>query len=126
MNGTEEIVRKKYGIRNGKFYRLKVLQKILKDMGLNYSIYSIRDYESWKCLDYKCGHRHDRQVDYCQGYITKKDKDGNILEQKACRGPVRPPLIHSPRTRGGGKGKGHRRYTLADIVKIVDVFKERT
>ena len=94
---------------DGKFYGIAVLQSILKSMNLNYSIYTIRDYETWKCLDYKCGKRHNQAVDICD----------------RCGGNVRPPLIISPRTRGGGRGPGHRRYTAVEIRQIVNVFKER-
>ena len=93
----------------GKFYGIATLQAILKDLNLNYSIYTIRDYETWKCLDYKCGKRHNLEVGVCD----------------RCKGPVRPPLIKSPRTRGGGKGPGHRRYTADEVRQIVEVFKQR-
>lgn len=96
-------------LQEGKFYRVNVLEHILKNLGLNYSIYTIRDYETWKCLNYKCGKRHDTEVSVCE----------------RCQGPVRPPLIPTPRTRGGGKGHGHRRYTSEEISKIIDIFKER-
>jgi len=112
-------------LEEGKFYGIAVLQSILKDLNLNHSIYTIRDYETWKCLDYKCGKRHNRKVDVCEGFIVKKDREGSVIEKKACRGPVRPPLIKSPRTRGGGKGPGHRRYTIAEIGEIVNIFKQR-
>lgn len=92
-----------------KFYRVNDLQSILKEMGLNYSIYTIRDYETWKCLNYECGKRYNEAVDKCA----------------KCGSEVRAPLIDSPRTRGGGKGVGHRRYTGQDIKKIVAIFTER-
>ena len=96
-------------LKENKFYRVSVLQGILKNLGLNFSIYTIRDYETWKCLDYKCGKRHNKEVSVCE----------------RCGRVVRPPLIVTPRTRGGGKGPGHRRYTLEEIKKIIDIFKER-
>lgn len=96
-------------LEEGKFYRVSVLQGILENLGLNFSIYTIRDYETWKCLNYKCGRRHNQFVEVCG----------------KCSGPVRPPLIPTPRTRGGGKGPGHRRYNKEEIEKIVEIFKER-
>lgn len=93
-----------------KFYRVNDLQSILKEMGLNFSIYTIRDYETWKCLNYECGKRYNDSVSKCE----------------KCGGEVRAPLIDSPRTRGGGKGVGHRRYTGQDIKKIVSVFQQRS
>jgi len=96
-------------LEEGNFYGVAVLQSILKGLNLNHSIYTIRDYETWKCLDYKCGRRHNQEVGECM----------------RCGGAVRPPLIESPRTRGGGKGPGHRRYTAAEIGEIIDVFKQR-
>lgn len=96
-------------LEEGKFYRVFDLQAILENLGLNYSIYTIRDYETWKCLNYKCGKRHNTEVSACE----------------KCQGPVRPPLVASPRTRGGGKGPGHRRYSSDEIHKIVEIFKER-
>ena len=96
-------------LEDGKFYRVAVLQKILQNLGLNYSIFTIRDYETWKCLNYKCGRRHNDEVSVCS----------------KCGGAVRSPLIQSPRTRGGGKGPGHRRYSVEEIKKLVEVFKER-
>jgi len=92
-----------------KLYRVGVLMNILKEMNLNYSIYSIRDAETWKCLNYKCGKRHNEEVEKCS----------------RCGGSVRQPFIPSPRTRGGGKGPGHRRYDTGEIRKIVEIFKER-
>ena len=96
-------------LEEGKFYGIAVLQSILKNLNLNHSIYIIRDYETWKCLDYKCGKRHNYDIPACE----------------KCGGAVRPPLIKSPRTRGGGKGPGHRRYTNAEIREIVEIFKQR-
>lgn len=96
-------------LQDGKFYRVADLQKILQNLGLNYSIYTIRDYETYKCLNYECGKRFNDTVDKCG----------------KCGGKVRAPIIESPRTRGGGKGVGHRRYTGADIKKTVEVFKQR-
>ncbi len=96
-------------LEDGKFYRVADLQAILKDLNLNHSIYTIRDYETWKCLDYKCGKRHNQVVGSCG----------------RCEGEVRAPLIQSPRTVGGGKGPGHRRYTAQEIRSIVEIFKTR-
>ena len=96
-------------LEEGKFYGIAVLQSILKNLNLNHSIYTIRDYETWKCLDYKCGKRNSQSVEVCG----------------KCGGSVRPPLIKSPRTLGGGKGPGHRRYTASEIRGIVDIFKQR-
>lgn len=106
---TKNIISKLGDLEEGKFYRVDTLQAVLKDLGLNHSIFTIRDYETWKCLDYKCGHRHNQEVSVCE----------------KCKGVVRPPLIPSPRTRGGGKGWGHRRYTLEEIKGLVDIFKVR-
>lgn len=106
---NEETITKLEQLQEGTLYRIEVLQSILQHLGANYSIFTIRDYETWKCLDYKCGKRHNRAVSVCE----------------KCNGPVRPPLIVSPRTRGGGKGSGHRRYTAKDIKAIVKVFLER-
>ena len=96
-------------LEENKFYRVSVLQSILQNLGLNFSIYTIRDYETWKCLNYKCGKRHNEAVAICH----------------KCGGSVREPLIPTPRTRGGGKGPGHRRYTIEEIKHIIDIFKER-
>lgn len=88
-------------------YKVNVLMDILKDRGSNHSIYTIRDYESCKCLDYKCGNRHPEDVKVCV----------------KCGGAVRKILIPSPRTRGGGTGVGHRRYDADQIRKIVEVIE---
>lgn len=96
-------------LQEGRFYKVNDLMAILKNMGLSHSIYTIRNYESWKCQDYTCNNRHDSEVAKC-------DK---------CGGPVRPPIILSPRTRSGGKGPGHRKYTAEEIRMIVKVFMER-
>lgn len=96
-------------LQDGKYYRVADLQSILRELNLNYSIYTIRDYETWKCLDYKCGKRHSYEVSVCE----------------KCKGPVRPPLVQSPRTRGGGKGPGHRRYTAQEIRDIINIFTQR-
>jgi hypothetical protein len=103
------VVTKLEQLQDDKFYRVADLQSILENLGLNYSIYTIRDYETYKCLNYQCGKRYNEKVDKCL----------------KCEGEVRAPLIPSPRTRGGGKGVGHRRYTGADIKQIVEIFKER-
>lgn len=89
-------------------YPTRVLQNILKNYGLPYSIYTIRDAETWKCLDYTCGARHNKEVIKC----------------KRCGGTVRPPLIPSPRTRLATKGWGHRRYSKEDIQLILDIFRD--
>ncbi len=96
-------------LQKGAFYRVGDLQRILKNLNLSYSIYTIRDYETYKCLNYKCGKRHVDKVKVCD----------------ACGGEVRKPLIDSPRTRGGGRGVGHRRYTAQEIKNIIKVFSER-
>lgn len=93
-----------------KFYRVADLQAILENIGLNYSIYTIRDYETFKCLNYECGKRYIDEVEKCSN----------------CGSEIRPPLIPSPRTRGGGRGVGHRRYTGADIKQIIEIFKQRS
>lgn len=95
-------------LQEGRFYKVKDLQRVLKNTGLPSSIYTIRDYETWKCLDYTCGNRHDEPVERCA----------------KCSGRVRPPLIPSPRTRGGGKGPGHRIYKPEHIRQIVHIFTE--
>lgn len=96
-------------LQDGIFYKVEDLQAILKNKGLNYSIFTIRDYETYKCLNYKCGKRHNEKVTVCQ----------------TCGGQIQPPLIDSPRTRGGGRGVGHRRYTKEDILAIIEVFEAR-
>ena len=105
-----EPIKKLDELEEGKYYRVSDLQTILENLGLNYSIFTIRDYETWKCLNYKCGRRHNQEVSACE----------------KCKGPVRPPLILSPRTRGGGKGLGHRRYTAAELRKLVEIFTQRS
>ena len=142
-------------LRDDRFYRIADLQAILERLGLNYSIFTIRDYETWKCLDYKCGKRHNRKVTVCEGLVRLKririintgevqdahpreadelikkgiaevETDGEPVTKKVlCGGLVREPLIISPRTRGGGKGPGHRRYTAQEVKSIVDIFKQR-
>lgn len=96
-------------LRDEAYYRIADLQSILKNLGLNYSIYTIRDYETWKCINYECGKRHNYPVEKCE----------------RCGGEIKKPLIKSPRTPGGGKGVGHRRYTGAEIEEIVEIFKQR-
>jgi len=96
-------------LQDDHFYRVADLQAVLKNLGLNYSIFTVRDYETWKCINYHCGKRHNEEVEKCE----------------RCGGPVREPIIESPRTRGGGKGVGHRRYTGREIKQIVELFKER-
>lgn len=96
-------------LKEGKLYKIGELQNLLKNLGLLYSIYTIRDYETWKCLDYHCGKRHNTPVAKCE----------------RCGGDVRAPLIASPRTRGGGKGPGHRRYSAGEIKTIVAILSER-
>ena len=109
MNGRP-IAQRIEDLQDNKFYRVADLQKILQNLGLNYSIYTVRDYETYKCLNYECGKRYNDPVENC----TK------------CRSNIRKPLIDSPRTRGGGKGVGHRRYTGIDIRQIVEIFKQRS
>lgn len=106
---TREVVQSINELDDEKFYRVDDLKSVLKNLGLNYSIYTIRDYETWKCLNYECGKRYTEEVDKCE----------------KCGSDVRAPLIKSPRTLGGGKGVGHRRYTGRDIKDIVEVFKQR-
>lgn len=106
---TRKIITSLRDLRDNKFYRIADLQAVLENLNLNYSIFTVRDYETWKCLDYKCGKRHNEAVDKCS----------------KCGGAVRTPLIPSPRTRGGGKGPGHRRYTAQEVRDIVDIFKQR-
>jgi len=108
-NIMKRIISTLEGLNESRYYRIADLQAILKRLNLNYSIYTIRDYETWKCLDYKCGKRHNKAVDVCS----------------KCNGAVRSPLIISPRTMGGGKGPGHRRYTAQEIKDIVGIFKKR-
>lgn len=91
------------------FYCVSVLRSILQYAGLNFSIYTIRDCESWKCMNYKCGKRHNEAVERCV----------------RCDGEVRKPIIQSPRTTMTRKGFGHRRYTKKDITEIVNIFKQR-
>jgi len=97
-------------LRDGSFYRIADLQAVLEELNLNCSIFTIRDYETWKCLDYHCGKRHNEAVEICS----------------KCQGNVRAPLIISPRTRGGGKGPGHRRYTAQEVRGIVKIFEQRS
>ena len=106
---TKPIINKLSDLEDEKYYDVGNLQAILQEMGLNYSIYTIRDYETYKCLNYECGKRSNEQVDKCP----------------KCGGEVRAPIIKSPRTLGGGKGVGHRRYTGQDIKDIIEVFTQR-
>jgi len=96
-------------LKEDKLYKVGDIQLLFKNLGLLYSIYTIRDYETWKCLDYKCGKRHNSPTEKCE----------------KCGGEVRSPLIQSPRTRGGGKGPGHRRYTAQEVRDIAIILKER-
>lgn len=96
-------------LEDGVLYKFSVLKDILKSKGLPYSIFTIRDKETWKCNDYKCGKRNTHEVDVCA----------------RCGGSVTPPLIQSPRTAISGDGFGHRRYTKEDIEKIVEIFSKR-
>lgn len=96
-------------LQPGRYYRVRDLQAVLKGLNLLHSIYIIRDYETWKCMDYKCGKRHDVQVDVCS----------------KCYGNVRAPLIPSPRTRGGGRGPGRRQYSAGDIKSIIEIFRSQ-
>ena len=109
MRKNKKVITSLEELRENRFYGIAELQAILKNMNLNYSIFTIRDYETWKCLDYKCGKRHNEAVAVCG----------------RCGGKVRAPLIPSPRTRGGGKGPGHRRYNAQEVRNIVEVFKAR-
>lgn len=93
-------------LQDGVFYRVGDLQAILKNKQLNFSIFSIRDAESWVCTNKECGERSLDKVSKCT----------------VCGSPVKEPVIHSPRTIGDGIGAGHRRYTAQDIRKIVDIF----
>lgn len=94
--------------KEGQFYKVADLKAILENKGLNYSIFSIMDAETWKCKNYKCGKRHAEEVDHCV----------------RCGSEVIPPSIPSPRTRGGGRGSGHRRYTPATLRKVVEIFEQ--
>ena len=96
-------------IQDDTFYRVADLQAVLKHQGLNYSIFSIRDAETWKCSNYGCGKRYSNEVTSCP----------------KCGAAIFSPYIDSPRTVGGGKGFGHRRYSGADIKKIVSIFRSR-
>jgi rRNA maturation endonuclease Nob1 len=109
MRADKQTVKTLEELQDDKFYRVADLMEILKNLGLNYSIYTIRDYETYKCLNYHCGKRYTEPIEVCTH----------------CGSAVRPPLIESPRTRAGGTGVGHRRYTGADIKRIVDIFKQR-
>lgn len=109
QNQHEEEITRVDQLSDEKFYRVSDLQSILKNLGLNFSIFSIRDNETWKCIDYKCGKRHNEKVTACE----------------TCGGPVKEPIIPSPRTIGGGRGVGHRRYTGAEIKNIVQLFQQR-
>lgn len=95
-------------LQEGKYYKVKEVQSLLKNLGLLYSIYTIRDYETWKCMDYKCGKRHDNEVSKCE----------------KCGGSVRSPRIESPRT-FGNVTTGHRRYSADEVRKVVEVFSQR-
>ncbi len=110
MKNEKIIARSLKDLSDDMFYRFSDLSSILENLNLNYSIYTIRDYETWKCLDYKCNKRHTDAVDACE----------------RCGGEVRPAQIISPRTVGGGKGVGHRRYTAREIRDIVAIFQKRT
>ncbi len=110
MKKDRKIINTLSELQEGRFYKIADLQAILENLNLNYSIYTIRDYETWKCLDYKCSMRHNEEVGVCE----------------KCGGEVRAPLVISPRTRGGGKGYGHRRYTAEEIKNIVTIFQERS
>lgn len=96
-------------IEDDVFYRIRDLQAVLKTQGLNYSIFSIRDAETWKCTNYSCGKRYNDELTIC----------------RKCGSEIKPPSIDSPRTEGGGRGYGHRRYSGSDIKKIVETFKSK-
>lgn len=108
INMNKEVISKISQIDDEKAYRVADLQSVLKNLGYNYSIYTIRDYETYKCLNYTCGKRHNDKVDKCS----------------KCGGSVHAPRISSPRTLGGGKGVGHRRYLGKVLKEIIDVFKQ--
>jgi len=93
-----------------RYYHVSDLKAILKNMGLSFSIFTIRDYESYKCKNFKCGKRFLNLIEKC-------DKCGNI--------DFRKPLIISPRTHGGLKGVGHRRYTGQELKEIIKLFEKR-
>lgn len=95
-------------IQEGIFYKVSDLKAILQTMGLNYSIFSIMNAESWRCANYGCAKRYYEALDKCT----------------RCGSPIIPPVIFSPRTRGGGKGVGHRRYSGDDLRAIVRVLQE--
>lgn len=92
---------------DGVKYKIADLQAVLKKKDLNHSIFSIRDAETWKCVNYECGRRYDDPQEVCT----------------RCGSKVVPPIIESPRTAGGGKGKGHRQYSKAQIKEIVKIFE---
>ncbi len=109
MKRNKKIVTSLSDLREDRYYRVADLKAILANLNLSSSIFTIRSYETWKCLDYKCGKRYDSKVDVCP----------------ECSGIVRAPLIKSPRTLGDGPGVGHRRYTAPELKEIIDVFKRR-
>lgn len=96
-------------VRDDYYYRVADLEAILHKLGLNHSIFVIRDAETWKCLNYRCGKRHNKKVEKCS----------------RCESEVKPPLIKSPRTRSGGKGVGHRIYSGIELKEIIKIFKQR-
>lgn len=106
---VREVTTKLSDVRDDKFYRVADLKAILRDLGLNFSIFSIMNAETWKCTNYECGKRYKEKVTQCP----------------SCGSSITEPFIESPRTQGGGKGTGHRRYTGAEIKKIVEAFKEK-
>lgn len=106
---TKPVTLKLSDIRDEKFYRVADLKAVLQDLGLNFSIFSIMNAETWKCLNYECGKRYKEQVITCP----------------TCGSAVSEPKIPSPRTNGGGKGAGHRRYTGTELKKIIEIFKEQ-
>lgn len=105
---TRETITTLEQVEDNKFYRVADLKAVLKNLGLNYSIFSIMNAETWKCLNYSCGKRYTEKVDHCA----------------RCGSEVSEPIIASPRTRGGGKGVGHRRYSGTDIKRIVEEFSK--
>lgn len=106
---TAELITDTAQLQDNHFYGVEVLKNILKELGLNYSIFSIMNAETWKCQNYACGKRYREPVDTCL----------------SCGAPVTQPIIPSPRTPGGGKGSGHRRYSGAEIKHIVDIFAQQ-
>jgi len=96
-------------VDDNKFYKVAELKAILQNEGLNFSIFSIMNAETWKCLNYGCGKRYRYPITSCP----------------ACGSEVSEPIIPSPRTSTTGKGAGHRRYIGSDVKKIVETFRAK-